>query len=109
MAQNLEPIEVDLLEPQARAHSDFWGIALRRKSLVALGLVVGLVLGALYYAMRPPVYKSDAQVLVIKKRPDSSPITGSDYARTGSYEDYLSTHQVIMKSPLIIGHAVEKR
>src|SRR6266852_8112350 len=109
MAQHLEQTDVDLLEPQARAYSDFWGIALRRKSLLALGLVVGLVLGSLYYAMRTAVYKSEAQVLVIKKRPDAFPITGSEYARTAAYEDYLSTHQVIIKSPLILGHAVEKR
>ena len=43
MAQHVEQIEADILEPQARAYLDFWGIALRRKSLLALGLVVGLV------------------------------------------------------------------
>src|SRR5437870_10073009 len=109
MTQHGEQIEVDVLEQQVRMHSDFWGVALRRKSLIALGLVAGLVLGALYYAMRTPAYKSDAQVLVIKKRPEAFSLTGSDYARAAYYEDYLSTHQVIMKSPLILGRALEKR
>src|SRR5207245_9295610 len=91
MAHQLEQFDADVLDPRARAHSDLWGIAVRRTSLVALGVVIGLVLGALYYAMRTPVYKSEAQVLVIKKRPDASPIMGSDYSRMAYYEDFLST------------------
>jgi capsular exopolysaccharide synthesis family protein len=81
----------------------------RRKSLVLLGAVVGLVLGALVYAQRPPVYQSSAQVLVVKKRSDSLPVAGGDPRSLQFYEDYASTHMVLIRSPLVVQKAVRKR
>src|SRR4051794_24505170 len=81
-------------------------IAWNRKSLVALGIVVGLVLGLLYYVQATPVYQSKAQVLVVKKRPDN--ITGMD-TRHLAIEDYVATHQTLIKSPLIVERAIQKR
>jgi capsular exopolysaccharide synthesis family protein len=98
----------DALEPlQTSSYPDLLGVALRRKSLIALGIVGGLVLGSFYYAQSTPVYRSDARVLVIKKRPDALPIAGVDPGMS-YFEDYLSTHQAIIKSPLIVGRAVKK-
>jgi succinoglycan biosynthesis transport protein ExoP len=77
----------------------------RHKSLVALGVVVGLTLGILYYSQRPPVYQSAAQVLVVKKRPDVAGVVGQPIP----VEDYVATHQVLIKSPLIIERAIQKR
>jgi capsular exopolysaccharide synthesis family protein len=88
-------------------HQSLWRIAWRRKSLVALGVVVGLVLGGLYYAQKSPVYQSTAQVLVIKKRPDALPLSGAD-PRLSYFEDYLSTHVTLIKSQLIVDRAVQK-
>ena len=51
----------------------FWG----RKAIILLGAVVGVTLGALYYAQRSPVYESTAQVLVEKKMPEV-PMPGYD-------------------------------
>jgi capsular exopolysaccharide synthesis family protein len=108
MAANGDTFETDTVEsPQSQAFTDFLGVVRRRKSLVALGLVTGLVIGTLYYVQQSPVYRSDAQVLVIKKQPDAMPLTGAD-SRLSYYEDYLSTHQVLITSPLIIGKAIEK-
>ncbi len=78
----------------------------QRKGLVLLGLVAGVILAGLYYAQAAPVYESKAQVLVVKKRPDA--VTGVD-TRQLSVEDYVSTHQVLIKSPLIIERAIKKR
>ena len=82
-------------------------VALRHKSLLALGGVVGLVLGALYYAQRTPVYQSSAQLIVIKKQGNPLP-TGDADPRAYFYEDYLATHQVLIKSPIIVQRAVQK-
>src|SRR5207248_10629071 len=108
MIPSVEQIEVETPD-DGRTYVNFGQIALRRMPLVALGLVVGVVLGSLYYAMWPPTYRSDAQVLLIKKQPDAFPITGTDRVGLPYREDYLSTHQVIIKSPLIVGRAIEKR
>jgi capsular exopolysaccharide synthesis family protein len=105
MDQNLEQLEAEAF--QVQGHFNLLAIAWRHKSLVALGLVVGLVLGTLSYARRSPVYRSDAQILVVKKRPDVLPALGGDTSYS-YYEDYLATHQVLIKSPLIAGRSVKK-
>src|SRR5579871_1471838 len=107
MLQNEGPNQAEAFEAQVRAHVNVWEIALRRISLLALGLVVGIALGSFYYAMQTPIYQSNAQVLVIKKQPNAFPLTGAD-PRMSYYEDYLSTHLVLIKSPLIIGRAAKK-
>src|SRR5262249_30581075 len=107
MGQDLEQLEAEASHVQAPAQFNILGIAWRRKSLIALGIVIGLVLGALSYARRTPVYRSDAQVLVVKKRPDVLP----GYSGEANYsydEDYLATHQVLIKSPLIAGKSIKK-
>src|SRR5262249_51948473 len=76
--------------------------------LVVLVALLGLLGGFGFYAQRQPVYQSSAQVLVVKKSPDPLPITGGD-PRLSFVEDYLSTHLVLIKSPLIIEQAVQKR
>ena len=71
------------------------------------GVVVALVLGALYFAQAAPVYESEAQVLVVKKRPDVLPVAGNGLGATPS-EDFIPTHQGILKSALIVNDAVQK-
>jgi capsular exopolysaccharide synthesis family protein len=80
----------------------------QRRSLLLLGAVVGLVVGALLYARKPPVYQTVAQVLVVKKRSDALPVAGGD-PRLSFYEDYVSTHLVLIRSPLVVQRAVQKR
>jgi polysaccharide biosynthesis transport protein len=82
----------------------FW----RRKALVSFGLVVGVVVGLLVYAQRPPVYQTTAQVMVIKKQGDARPIAGGD-PRLSYVEDYVSSHLVVIRSSLIVERAVKKR
>jgi succinoglycan biosynthesis transport protein ExoP len=96
------------LEPAA-SHSTLRPLQLawKHKGLVSLGVVIGGVLGALYYVQAKPVYQSGAQVLVIKKRPEALPMAGND-SRMPIVEDYLATHQVLIKSPLIVSEAVRE-
>ncbi len=53
-----------------------------------------------------PWYDSNAQLLVIKKRLDTAPITLPDQARI--QEDYLSTHMLLITSRRVIGQAIER-
>jgi capsular exopolysaccharide synthesis family protein len=91
-----------------RSGTNFLALFWRRKALLATGLVVGLVLGGLYYSQQKPVYQAAAQVLVVKKRPDTLPLPGND----GGYaywEDYLATHLKLIKSPLILSRAARRK
>src|SRR5262245_15362781 len=95
----------------AQPHSRFSPLRLlwRHKGLVALGVVIGCCIGALYYARATPVYTSTTQVLVVKKSPDALQLPGpSAEARVAAPEDYLSTHQSLIHSPKIVFDAVQK-
>ncbi len=91
-----------------RVGSGVLTILWRRKALVSFGLVVGLVVGILVYAQRPPVYQTTAQVMVIKKRGDPLPIAGGD-PRLSYVEDYVSSHLVVIRSSVIVERAIKKR
>src|SRR4029078_474817 len=82
----------------------------QRKSLVILGIMLGLVLGLLYYAQRPPVYQPMAQLLVVKKTGTTdTPFGGRSDNRAAFMEDYMSTQSILIKSPEIINRAVKLR
>ena len=48
---------------------DIWGPLQRRKYLVTLFCIIGLVLGGVYYAKTPKVYASSAQLMVTVQAP----------------------------------------
>lgn len=97
-----------IARPQApihASHSHILQVAWRRKSLVALGAVAGVIVGALYYAQCTPVYRSEAQILVVKKHPDA--VTG-DAFRASHFDDYITTHRILIQSPLIVERAIKQ-
>ncbi len=81
-------------------------VAWQRKSIVLLCIVVALILAGAYYAQAKPIYQSASQVVVIKKSIDSG-IANID-ARHASYDDYVTTHLTIIRSPVIVEKAIEK-
>ena len=89
------------------AGSDIFGMLWRRKWVVAFIAVLALPLGYMYFLRQQPVYQSSAQILLIKKESkEKLPLTGIE--GQVSYEDALSTHMIILRSPWIISKAVEK-
>ncbi len=100
-------------QPPASALHDLWEAAWRRKYHVLLGVVVGLALGVLFYAMWPRTYESLAQILVMKKTPDT-PLSSSDPASRvlgaspNLVEDFLETHKTVIRSSVVIDNAIAK-
>jgi capsular exopolysaccharide synthesis family protein len=83
--------------------ADLLRVAWRRKTALALGMLLGLALGTLYELQCPPVYRSEAQVLVTKKRPEAVTADGRNMS---PIEDYATTHRILMQSPVIIERAI---
>src|SRR5438105_2267120 len=82
-------------------------MAWQRRPLIVLGLIAGLGIGALYYYQSKPVYRSSAQVFVVRKQPEAlTSAAGPDVRQP--FEDYLSSHLVLIKSPANIRRAVKK-
>src|SRR5262249_58227509 len=73
----------------------FW----QRRWLLVLGLVLGGTFGLLGYSQRPPVYKTSAQVLVVKKQANALPMAGGD-PRMAVMDDYVATHLILIRSPI---------
>jgi len=80
-------------------------LAWRRKWLLALGAVVGLALGSLYYARQIPLYQSTAQLMVVQKRPQS--VAFQNAGANAYLTNFVSTHVSLIKSPLIVERAVQ--
>lgn len=101
------PNEAEPFEPSETSVFDRWLPMLRRhKSLLALGTVVGLALGALAHAQRTPVYQSTAQLIVTKKQ--GNPLSNDADPRNYFYEDYLATHQILIRSSVVVHRAAQK-
>jgi capsular exopolysaccharide synthesis family protein len=101
-------LEMDAAEPAAGPTSrNLLKIVWQRKSLVIVAALGGLLGGFAFYSQRMPVYQTNAQILVVKKRSDPLPVANDP--RLSFYEDYLSTHLVLIRSPLIVEKAVAKR
>lgn len=80
----------------AAAWRNWWLVVL------ALGAACG---GAVYYQhTTPPQYQASAQLLVVKKRPDA--FTGVD-TRMLSLDDYVATHQTLLRSTLLVERAIQ--
>ena len=88
------------------AYLEVWQIFVRRKGRIVLAVLLGLGLAALFCAVTGPRYDSATQLLVIKKRLDTMPITGPDQNRPP--DDYLSTHMLLITSRRVIDRAIEK-
>jgi capsular exopolysaccharide synthesis family protein len=105
MNEHPEAAEPEPFEPaQAQSSFSLFRVAWRYKFLLLLGGAVGVVLGGLYYARATPLYQSSVQVMVVKKASARNLVGQND---TEMYDDYLSTHQILIKSPKIVGQAVE--
>jgi capsular exopolysaccharide synthesis family protein len=91
-----------------------WEILWQRKAYVALGAIAGLMLGVLYWSMAPKTYESSAQVWVLKKHPDK-PISSAGAAgaaagesASSAAEDFLGTHQSVLRSGVILNEAMTR-
>src|SRR5579862_5695648 len=67
----------------------FW----RRKWRIILVIMLGLAGAAFFCSVTGRRYDSTAQLLVLKKRLDTTPITGPDQVRAP--DDFLSTHMLL--------------
>ncbi|HPM79537.1 MAG TPA: polysaccharide biosynthesis tyrosine autokinase [Candidatus Anammoximicrobium sp.] len=83
----------------------FLGFIWRRLWLILLAVVVALGLGYLNFLKQPAVFQSSAQMLVVKLRP-SVPIPAAPGERTD--KGYDTTQETLLRSPVIVGKAVEK-
>lgn len=80
---------------------------LKRWPWLLVGIVGGLVLGLLYHTQQSPTYQSNAQLLVIKNRPELMTGAGGNTSMT-FVEDYVTTQVTLLRSEMILLIAARK-
>lgn len=86
---------------------DILALFRRRIWLILFMVVVAVGLGLLYYNKAPRVYETFARILISKQQAESrdplAPLEGGP-----GYQENLSTHIDVIKSPVIIGDAIKR-
>jgi len=105
MSQAAKWTAVDAPEmAQDQGGLDLFAVAWQRKWIALCMVVIALGLGYLYFLQATPVYQSEAQILLIKEEANLPMASAEGEV---NYEDELSTHMILIQSPLIIRKAVE--
>lgn len=91
---------------------DFWGVLRRRWGIVMLGLAAGISLAVLYGVLAPRIYSSKVEVLVMKKD-QALPMMAQNQQIIAPEQEVgdalLATHMEIIRSPRVVGMAVDNR
>jgi uncharacterized protein involved in exopolysaccharide biosynthesis len=96
-----------LMGPGTTAFQDVWQAIVRRKWRILATIVLAVAVGCGYCLYAGPWYTSTAQLLVIKKRLETTPISGPDQPHVVQ-DDYLSTHMLIIASRRVIAQGIQK-
>ncbi|MCH2203379.1 MAG: polysaccharide biosynthesis tyrosine autokinase [Fuerstiella sp.] len=88
---------------------DLIGILRRRKGLIALGLFLGVGIASLYFAVTPPTYRSEMEILVLQRSGSlaKGAASNGEVEGTQTEEDVLSTHIQLFTSRRILAAAIE--
>lgn len=78
--------------------------------MVAVANLVFLTLAFIYLARTKPVYRASARLLVVQREGRPVGVAGGPHplGNLASQQDTLSTHLMIIRSPIIIGPALER-
>ncbi len=98
---DLDPVEMD----RGPTNPGLLRIAWNHKSLLLLGVAVGLSLGALNYLRKQPIYQSSAQILIINKRPIIT-VSGMELQTGGATEDFAAAHLSVIKSRPVVDRTI---
>jgi capsular exopolysaccharide synthesis family protein len=99
-----EPGRDTLAGPDDQSAFDVVQVVVGHKFLLFMGVVLGIALGVVYYLSRPPVFESRAEVVIEKKPSNSIPIPNLPVNQ--DQDDYVSTEQEILQSPMLIEQAI---
>ncbi|MEM1268959.1 MAG: polysaccharide biosynthesis tyrosine autokinase [Bacteroidota bacterium] len=81
-----------------------WRLMLRRQRVIFTVLASHVVLGVVYFALAPREYQSDSKLMIIQQSPDQVSTLNE---QSGS-DTIMSTHRELVRSPVVVGAAIEK-
>ncbi|MCA9111287.1 MAG: hypothetical protein KDA52_15145, partial [Planctomycetaceae bacterium] len=96
-----------LMEDPNDQGMDIFGFLMRRKWLIIFGLVSGVSFGYMYYVRQPEVFQSRGQMVVVKEFAQRPIAGGQQVDYTVPRQNQLATDTYLIRSPAIVGPAVE--
>lgn len=98
--QHDDPMGIDL---------DLLGILRRRYGLIAVGILIGAVLAAIFFFLQTPIYQSELVVLVGQRQSELATTGTANVERASTIqEEILSTHMELLGSRKIINDAISR-
>lgn len=88
-----------------RSTIDLLQLMWRRRSCLVSMTLGSMVLGLTYWLLAERTYESSADVLVVRKNPET---VMRDANRDSGFEDYLATHLALVVSPMIVERAIKE-
>ncbi|MEZ6092687.1 MAG: polysaccharide biosynthesis tyrosine autokinase [Pirellulaceae bacterium] len=106
-----QPTQMQHVEMVDEGSFDFWGILNRRKWIVFLGLVTGILLGALYHYQTAPTYRSEARVSITPKDPSFVRLSklSNNSVQPDAIEILPERHDKRIAQPLMIEKCFEEK
>lgn len=110
MSESNELFDAPIERPEGWQGVRLMALVQRHAWIMVAGVILGTGVGYFQHATIKPVFLSATQVLVIKKEANvageslTGPAVYQDY-----YDDYLSSHALLIRSPLIVGRAVKDK
>lgn len=93
-------------DPNSGSGLSILGVLWRQKWIILLLTVVGAGLGYLSFIRRTPVYQSTATMLIVKK---DTKLPGQEADGRSAYDNTISLHNLLLRSPKIVAKALEKQ
>ncbi len=81
----------------------FLEIARDRRTTIVQSVCVALILGAIYFALAPRYYDSNAKLLIVRRNSDQV----ADVADQPALDSTMATHRELVLSPVVIQQAIE--
>ncbi len=79
----------------------------RRKALILLGAVAGIILAGIFYARQIPIYQSSAEVLLIEEAASGRSGEMIDAVQASVIDDFVATQLLVIQSHMIIRRALD--
>ena len=97
------PAQAQRPMPQHSTGYDYWGAFVRRKWLVILPTIVGVLLGFLYFSQQAPVYASSLKLMIWTQAPPRL-VNGETVVQEVS----LGKHENLLASQVVLSKAIRE-
>lgn len=95
-------------DPENNRRTTFFGVIWRHKLLLLLCAVVVIAVGAYVVYEQHSAYRSDMQLLILRRGPSANAAQPGNAPGQVFLEDYVPTHQTLIRSQMILSRTLKQ-